>query len=69
MFPSRGGSLGTLQIGIRSSWEKIRLLGSVAQQRWMVRDVTNWYQSHGFNTEPGWAMLVEDEAKVSEKNC
>jgi hypothetical protein len=32
-------------------------------------DVTNWYQSHGFNTEPGWAMLVEVEAKFSEKNC
>jgi hypothetical protein len=32
-------------------------------------DVTNWYQSQGFNTEPRWAMLVEVEAKVSEKNC
>jgi hypothetical protein len=32
-------------------------------------DVTNWYQSHGFNTELGWAMLVVVEAKVSEKNC
>jgi hypothetical protein len=32
----------------------------------VVGDVTNWYQSHGFNTEPGWAMLVEVETKVSE---
>jgi hypothetical protein len=35
----------------------------------VVGDVTNWYQSHGFNTEPGWAMLVEVEEKVLEKNC
>jgi hypothetical protein len=35
----------------------------------VVRDVTIWYQSQGFNTEPGWAMLVEVEEKVSEKNC
>jgi hypothetical protein len=35
----------------------------------VVGDVTKWYQSHGFNTEPGWAMLVEVEEKVSEKNC
>jgi hypothetical protein len=35
----------------------------------LVGDVTNWYQSQGFNTEPGWAMLVEVEAKVSENNC
>jgi hypothetical protein len=26
-------------------------------------------RSQGFNTEPGWAMLVEIEARVSEKNC
>jgi hypothetical protein len=25
-------------------------------------------QIHGFNTEPGWAMLVEVEEKVLEKN-
>jgi hypothetical protein len=30
-------------------------------------DVTNWYQSHGFNTEPGWAMLVVVEEKVSKE--
>jgi hypothetical protein len=41
----------------------------VAQDLLVAGDVTNWYQSHGFNTEPGWAMLVEAEAKVSEKNC
>jgi hypothetical protein len=35
----------------------------------VARDVTKWYQSHGFNTDPGWAMLVEYESKVSEKNC
>ena len=29
----------------------------------VVGDVTKLYQSHGFNTEPGWAMLVEDEEK------
>jgi hypothetical protein len=33
----------------------------------VVGDVTNWYQSHGFNTEPGWAMLVEVEEKVFGK--
>jgi hypothetical protein len=33
----------------------------------LVGDVTKWYQSHGFNTEPGWAMKVEVEEKVSEK--
>jgi hypothetical protein len=32
-------------------------------------DVTKWYQSHGFNTEPRWAMLMEVEEKVLEKNC
>jgi hypothetical protein len=32
-------------------------------------DVTIWYQSQGFNTEPGWAMLVVVEEKVLEKNC
>jgi hypothetical protein len=29
-------------------------------------DVTNWYQRHGFNTDPGWTMLVEVEAKVQK---
>jgi hypothetical protein len=29
-------------------------------------DVTNWYQSHGFDTEPGWAMLVVNETNISE---
>jgi hypothetical protein len=32
-------------------------------------DVTNWYQSHGFNINPGWAMSVEVKEKVLEKNC
>jgi hypothetical protein len=37
---------------------------------WLVAgDVTKWYQSHGFNTDSGWAMLVEVEEKVSKKNC
>jgi hypothetical protein len=31
-------------------------------------DVTKWYEIHGFNTQPGWAMLVEAEAKDSENN-
>ena len=25
------------------------------------------YHSHGFDTEPGWAMLVDVEARVSER--
>jgi hypothetical protein len=33
----------------------------------VARDITVRYQSQGFNTEPGWAMLVEVEAKVSER--
>jgi hypothetical protein len=33
----------------------------------VVGDVTNWYQRQGFNTEPGWALLVVVEAKVLEK--
>jgi hypothetical protein len=33
----------------------------------VVGDVTNWYQSHGFNTEPRWAMLVVVEEKVSKR--
>jgi hypothetical protein len=32
-------------------------------------DVTNSYQSHGFNTDPGWAKKVEVEEKVFERNC
>jgi hypothetical protein len=35
----------------------------------VARDITKWYQTHGFNTEPRWAMLVEVEAKVSKNNC
>jgi hypothetical protein len=27
----------------------------------------NMVSEHGYNTEPGWAMLVENEAKVSER--
>jgi hypothetical protein len=30
-------------------------------------DVTKWYQSHGFDTEPGWAMLVEVEARLRKR--
>jgi hypothetical protein len=33
----------------------------------VVGDVTKWYQSMVFNTEPGWAMLVENEAKFLER--
>jgi hypothetical protein len=32
-----------------------------------VGDVTIWYQSHGYNTEPRWAMLVEVEARNLER--
>jgi hypothetical protein len=35
----------------------------------VVGDVTNWYQSHGFNTELGWAMLVEVEEFFLENYC
>jgi hypothetical protein len=33
---------------------------------WVVGDVTKWYQIHGFDIEPGWAMLVVNEAKILE---
>jgi hypothetical protein len=33
----------------------------------VVGDVTNMVSEHGYNTEPGWAMLVEVEARVSER--
>jgi hypothetical protein len=36
---------------------------ALPEQGLVAGDVTKWYQSHGFNTEPGWAMLVEVEAK------
>jgi hypothetical protein len=32
----------------------------------VVGDVTRWYQSHGFDTTPGWAMLVVNETNISE---
>jgi hypothetical protein len=32
----------------------------------VVGDVTIWYQSHSFDTEPGWAMLVVNETNISE---
>jgi hypothetical protein len=35
---------------------------------WVAGNGTNWYQSHGFNTEPGWAMLMEVEENVSDMN-
>jgi hypothetical protein len=51
-----------LQIGIRE-----KIVYSVMMPDLLVAgDVTNWYQSHGFNTEPGWAMLVEVEEKFSK---
>jgi hypothetical protein len=33
----------------------------------VVRDVTIWYQIHGYNTDLGWAMLVEVEERVSKR--
>jgi hypothetical protein len=30
------------------------------------RGCYNMVSEHGYNTEPGWAMLVEVEARVSE---
>jgi hypothetical protein len=32
----------------------------------MVGDVTNWYQSHGFDADLGWAMLLVNETKILE---
>jgi hypothetical protein len=29
-------------------------------------DVTNWYQSHGFDIDLGWAMLVVNEKNIFE---
>jgi hypothetical protein len=59
-----------LQFGIRASLLKTRCLGSVSSiVLLLVGYVTIWYQRQGFNTEPGWAMLVEVEEKVSEEDC
>jgi hypothetical protein len=33
----------------------------------MAGDITNWYQSHGFDTEPGWAMLVVNETRFQSE--
>jgi hypothetical protein len=30
-------------------------------------DITNWYQSQGFNTKPGWAMLVVREIRFQRE--
>jgi hypothetical protein len=50
------------QIGIREKYVyRVMLPGLL-----VVGDVTNWYQSQGFDTEPGWAMVVVNETKVSE---
>jgi hypothetical protein len=63
---ARSGWLGTIQIGIKAR----RYVEEVTLPDLLVAgDVTNLYQSHGFNTEPRCAMLVEVEEKVSEKNC
>jgi len=35
----------------------------------VARDVTHWYEIHGFNVEHGWPMLVLVEEIVLEKNC
>jgi hypothetical protein len=58
--------VGDVTIGIRV---KEASSGVALPDLLVAGDVTNWYQSQGFNTEPGWAMLVEVEEKVSEKNC
>jgi hypothetical protein len=55
-----------LQIGIRAKRDVKEV---VLPDLLVDGDVTKWYQSHGLNTEPGWAMLVEAETKVSENNC
>jgi hypothetical protein len=52
------GWLGTLQIGIKA--ERCFHCGVVG------RVATNWYQSQGFNTDPGWAMLVVNETNILE---
>jgi hypothetical protein len=61
---ARPGWSGVLkQIGIRA----VRCSSVALPDKlcWVAGDVTNWYQSHGFNTEPGWARKVEVEEKVS----
>jgi hypothetical protein len=59
--------VGKLQNGIRAKRDVQEV---VFPGLLVVGDVTKcYYQSHGFNTEHGWAMLVEVEGKFSEKNC
>jgi hypothetical protein len=52
----------------QSSKGKVKV-SSVALPDWghRPRDVTNWYQSQGFDTEPGWAMLVVSETRFQRE--
>ena len=56
-----------LQYGNRAQKAKLRLFLVALPGLLVVGDVTIWYRSHGYNTEPGWVMLVEFEARVSER--
>jgi hypothetical protein len=61
-----GLGLGMSRIGIKPK----RDVKEVAFSSLLViGDIKKWYEIHGFNTQPGWAMLVEVEEKVSENNC
>jgi hypothetical protein len=56
--------MSRISINTRIDVQEVMLSGLLVAQ-----DVTKWYQSHGFNTEPGWAMLLEVEEKISENIC
>jgi hypothetical protein len=56
-----------LQYGIRAQKAKLRLFLVALPNLLVAGDVTIWYQSHGYNTEPRWAMLEEVEAIFLER--
>jgi hypothetical protein len=51
-WPDLGG-WGSYKMVLEKQKQRYSGLGSVTRQRLKVGDVTKWYQSHGFNTEPG----------------
>jgi hypothetical protein len=57
-----------LQVRIREEkqrycWFKVALLDKGLR----VVDVSKWYQSHGFDNETGWAMLVVNDKNILEQ--
>jgi hypothetical protein len=60
---------GDITIWYHSRKGKVKGVCVALSNLLVAEDITIWYQSHGFNTEPRWAMLVEVEEKVLEKNC